>query len=119
MAANAPQVVIECAGTGSATALALELVAPLGRVIIVGVAPEPFALDPLPVIFKEVDLRGSFIYRRADFDAAIGLLAAGRIPSSELISDAVGFDRAEETFQALTAPGNRRTKVLLDPAIRA
>jgi (R,R)-butanediol dehydrogenase/meso-butanediol dehydrogenase/diacetyl reductase len=118
-AAGPPQVVMECAGTGSATALALELVAPLGRVIIVGVAPEPFALDPLPVIFKEIDMRGSFIYRRADFEAAIGLLAAGRIPSAELISDVVGFDRAEETFQSLTAPGNGRTKVLLDPAIGA
>ena len=64
-----------------------------------------------------MDVRGAIIYRRADFDAAIALLAAGRIPSGELISGAVGFDRAEETFQALTAPGNQRIKVLLDPAL--
>jgi 2-desacetyl-2-hydroxyethyl bacteriochlorophyllide A dehydrogenase len=114
-----PAVVLECAGTGSATALALELVAPLGRVVVVGVAPEPFALDPLPMVFKEVDVRGALAYRRGDFQAAIDLLAAGRIPSSELISDVVGLDRAEETFQSLTAPGNRRTKVLLDPALGA
>ena len=43
-----PAVVLECAGTGSALGLALELVAPLGRVVIVGVAPEPFALDSIP-----------------------------------------------------------------------
>jgi hypothetical protein len=35
-----------------------------------------------------------------------------------VISDVVGFERAEETFPALLAPGNRRTKVLLDPALR-
>ena len=49
----------------------------------------------------------------------IALLAAGRIPSAELISDRVGFERAEETFRALLAPGNQRIKVLLDPALGA
>ena len=108
---------MECAGTGAATELALGLVAPLGRVVMVGMALAPFPLDPLPLLFKEVDLRGSIIYRRADFDTAIALLAAGTLPSAELISDRVGFGRAEETFQQLTSPGNRRVKVLLDPAL--
>ena len=49
-------------------ALAIELVAPLGRVLMVGMALEPFPLDQLPLIFKEVDVRGAIIYRRADFD---------------------------------------------------
>jgi threonine dehydrogenase-like Zn-dependent dehydrogenase len=117
LAGNPPAAVMECAGTGAAVALAIELVAPLGRVLMVGMALEPFPLDQLPLIFKEVDVRGAIIYRRADFDEAIALLAAGRIPSGELVSGAVGFDRAEETFQALTAPGNQRVKVLLDPAL--
>lgn len=116
-AGDAPAVVMECAGTGAATELALGLVAPQGRVVMVGMALAPFPLDPLPLLFKEVDLRGSIIYRRADFDTAIALLAAGTLPSAELISDRVGFGRAEETFQQLTSPGNRRVKVLLDPAL--
>jgi (R,R)-butanediol dehydrogenase/meso-butanediol dehydrogenase/diacetyl reductase len=112
-----PAAVLECAGTGSALALALELVAPLGRVVIVGVAPEPFALDAIPVIFKEVEIRGSFIYGRDDFDSAIGLLAADRIPSAAVIDAVVGLESAEETFRSLTSPSNRRVKVLLDPAL--
>lgn len=111
--------VLECGGTGSAATLALELVAPLGRVVLVGVAPEPFAFDSLPVIFKEAEIRGSFIYGRADFGAAIELLAEGRIPSAALIDGAVGLESAEPTFQALMAPGNARVKVLLDPALGA
>jgi threonine dehydrogenase-like Zn-dependent dehydrogenase len=99
--------------------LALELVAPLGRLVMVGIAPAPLAFDPLPLIFKEVDIRGAIIYRRADFDTAIELLASGRIPSTALIDDVIGFDRAEATFQSLVAPDNRRVKVLLDPAIGA
>jgi 2-desacetyl-2-hydroxyethyl bacteriochlorophyllide A dehydrogenase len=115
-AATAPfAAVLECAGTGSAVALALELVAPLGRVVLVGVAPEPFSFDSLPVIFKEVEIGGSFIYRRADFDAAIVLLATRRLPGAELIDDAVGLDCAEATFRSLTARDNARIKVVLEP----
>jgi threonine dehydrogenase-like Zn-dependent dehydrogenase len=116
LADNPPAAVLECAGTVSAAALALDLVAPLGRVIIVGIAPDALALHPLALVFKEVDIRGSFIYRRADFQGAIDLLAAGAIPSAALIDDVVDLGSAEETFQALVAPGNQRVKVLLDPA---
>lgn len=119
LASAPPIAVLECAGTGPAAALAIQLVAPLGRVVMVGISMEPFAFDPMPMIFKEVDVRGAIIYRRADFDTAIALLATGRIPSSALIDDLVGFDRAEETFQSLLAPGNERIKVLLDPALDA
>ena len=72
---------------------------------MVGMSLEPFALDPMPLIFKEVDVRGAIIYRRADFDTAIALLAEGRIPSASLINDLVGFERAEATFQSLTGTG--------------
>ena len=61
-------------------------------------------------------MRGSFIYRRADFQRAIDLLAAGADPERALIDDVVGLDRAEEMFQALVAPGNDRVKVLLEPS---
>jgi (R,R)-butanediol dehydrogenase / meso-butanediol dehydrogenase / diacetyl reductase len=116
LADQPPGAVLECAGTAQAAALALDLVAPLGRVVIVGIAPEPLPLEPLSLVFKEVDVRGSFIYGRADFQRAIDLLATGAIPAAALIDDVVGLDRAEETFQALVAPGNDRVKVLLEPS---
>ncbi len=118
-AGGPPAIVMECAGTVSAAALALELVAPLGRLVVVGIAPEPLPIDPMALVFKEVDVRGAIIYRRADFDAAIELLASGRIPSDALIDDVIGFEAAEATFRSLVAPGNRRVKVLIDPAIGA
>ena len=59
LADDPPAIVMECAGTASAAALALELVAPLGRIVIVGIAPEPLAFDPLPL-----DLQGGRHPRR-------------------------------------------------------
>jgi (R,R)-butanediol dehydrogenase / meso-butanediol dehydrogenase / diacetyl reductase len=110
-----PAAVFECAGTPAAAALALELVRPLGRVVLAGIALEPLSLPAPAIVFKEAELIGALTYRRAEFAEAIELLASGRIPSDRLITDVVGLDRAEDAFQTLTAPGNTHMKVLLKP----
>jgi 2-desacetyl-2-hydroxyethyl bacteriochlorophyllide A dehydrogenase len=107
--------VFECAGTSAAAVLALELVAPLGRVILVGIALDGLTLPATAIVFKEAEIRGALIYRRTEFAEAIAMLADGRVPADALISDVVGLEHAEEMFQALTAPENDRIKVLLAP----
>jgi (R,R)-butanediol dehydrogenase / meso-butanediol dehydrogenase / diacetyl reductase len=112
---GAPAVVFECAGTPAAATLAVQLVRQLGRVVLVGIALEALHIPATAIVFNEVELIGALTYRRAEFAEAIELLAAGRIPSERLITDVVGLDRAEDAFQALTAPGNTQMKVLLKP----
>jgi (R,R)-butanediol dehydrogenase / meso-butanediol dehydrogenase / diacetyl reductase len=112
---GAPACVFECAGTPSAARLAIELVPPLGRVIVVGISLEPLDLAAPPLVIKEVELRGSLTYRRADFQRAIELLAESLIPADELITGVVALDDAEATFRALTTRGNDHVKVLLKP----
>lgn len=111
----APAAVFECAGTPAAATLALELVAPLGRVVLVGIALEALSIPATAVVFKEAELVGALTYRRSEFAEAIDLLAAGRVPADALITDVVGLERAEQMFQTLTAPGNIHLKVLLKP----
>jgi (R,R)-butanediol dehydrogenase/meso-butanediol dehydrogenase/diacetyl reductase len=110
----APACVFECAGSPSAARLAVELVQPLGRVMLVGMSLEPLDLAAPPILIKELDLRGVIAYRRADFARAIELLASGRIPTDQLITGTAPLDDAEAMFQALTAPGNQHVKVLLE-----
>jgi (R,R)-butanediol dehydrogenase / meso-butanediol dehydrogenase / diacetyl reductase len=111
----APRCVFECAGTPAAAKLAIELVPPLGRVIMVGISLESLDVSAPPLVLKEVELRGSLTYRRADFQRAIGLLAAGLIPADELITAVVPLEDAEAAFRELVAPGNDHLKVLLKP----
>src|SRR5664279_3172456 len=111
----APACVFECAGSPSAARLAVELVQPLGRVMLVGMSLEPLDLAAPPILIKELDLRGVIAYRRADFARAIELLASGRIPTDQLITGTAPLEQAEAMFQALTAPGNAHVKVLLEP----
>jgi 2-desacetyl-2-hydroxyethyl bacteriochlorophyllide A dehydrogenase len=112
---GAPAAVFECAGTSSAATLALELVRPLGRVVLVGIALEGLNIPATAIVFKEAELIGALVYRRAEFAEAIDLLSRGQIPSDAVITDIVPLERAEETFQALTAKGNGHMKVLLEP----
>ena len=111
----APAAVFECAGTPSAAVIALELVRPLGRVVLVGIALDALELPAAAIVFKEAELVGALVYRRTEFATAIELLAERRIPTQSLISDVVPLERAEAMFQALTAPDNKRMKVLLKP----
>lgn len=110
-----PAAVFECAGHPQALGLALELVAPGGTVVACGVLEEPVAVNQLLLILKEARLLGAFAYRRRDFERAIELLAAGAIPSEELITEVAPLERAQELFEELGRPGTEQLKVLLAP----
>ncbi|HXR14049.1 MAG TPA: alcohol dehydrogenase catalytic domain-containing protein [Solirubrobacteraceae bacterium] len=111
----APACIFECAGTPAAARLAVELVGPLGRIMLVGLALEPLDLEAPPILFKEIELRGVISYSRADFAAAIDMLARGALPVDQLVTATVPLEEAEASFQELMAPGNRHLKILLAP----
>lgn len=112
---DAPACVFECAGTPAAAQLGVQTLRPLGRLLLVGLSLTPLDLAAPPIVIKELEIRGVIAYRRAQFQAAIDMLAAGAIPVDELITDVVPLAEAEAAFQALTARGSEKVKILLAP----
>lgn len=112
---RAPEVVIECAGHVDAPGLAVELIAPEGTIALVGMLEEPVPISQLNVMLKEAVLRGSFAYRPKDFDEALALLAAGKVPAGELITSRHPLAAAADCFAELRRPGTDELKVLLVP----
>jgi (R,R)-butanediol dehydrogenase / meso-butanediol dehydrogenase / diacetyl reductase len=110
-----PACVFECAGTPAAAQLAVETLRPLGRLVLVGLSLTPLALAAPPIVIKELEIQGVIAYRRAQFQAAIDMLAAGAIPVGELITEIVPLGEAEAAFQALTVRGSDKLKILLAP----
>ncbi|HKO28042.1 MAG TPA: alcohol dehydrogenase catalytic domain-containing protein [Solirubrobacteraceae bacterium] len=110
-----PACVFECAGTPAAAQLAVQVLRPLGRLLLVGLALEPLDLAAPPIVIKELSIRGVIAYRRAQFQAAIDMLAAGAIPVDELITEVVPLAEAENAFRALTTRGTDKVKILLAP----
>ena len=113
--AEPPACVFDCAGTPSSAQLGVELLRPLGQLMLVGLSLAPLDLPAPLVVLKELNLRGVIAYRRDEFQAAIDLLATGRIPTDELITDVRPLDQAEDAFQALTTPGGAQVKIILTP----
>jgi 2-desacetyl-2-hydroxyethyl bacteriochlorophyllide A dehydrogenase len=112
---ESPACVFECAGTPAAAGLAVQVLRPLGRLLLVGLALEPLDLPAPPIVLKELSIRGVIAYRRAQFQAAIDMLAAGAIPVDALISEVMPLADAEAAFQALTTRANDKVKILLAP----
>lgn len=110
-----PAAVFECAGTPAAARQAVELLRPLGVVMLVGLSLAPLELPAPAIVIKELQIRGIITYRRREFGEAIELLAAGRIPAGRVITGTVPLNQAEEAFQALSRPGHTHLKVLLAP----
>ena len=110
-----PAVVLECAGNPAAPGLAIELVAPSGRVVLLGVLEEPVAISQLLLMLKEAQVRSSFAYRPKDFDEAIELIASGRVPAEELVTGREPLERAMAVFEELESPATEHVKVLLKP----
>jgi 2-desacetyl-2-hydroxyethyl bacteriochlorophyllide A dehydrogenase len=110
-----PVCVFDCAGTPSSPQLAVELLPPLGQVLLVVLSVAPLDLPAPAIVLKELSIRGVIAYQRSEFQQAIDLLATGSIPTDELITDARPLDQAEDAFQALTTPGSDQLKIILTP----
>ena len=113
--AESPACVFDCAGTPASAQLAVQLLRPLGRLLLVGLSLTPLDLAAPAIVIKELEIRGVIAYRRTQFQAAIDLLAAGVIPVEELITEIVPLADAEAAFQSLTARGSDKLKILLAP----
>ncbi len=113
--AESPACVFDCAGTPAAAQLAVQILRPLGRLLLVGLSLTPLDLAAPAIVIKELEIRGVIAYRRAQFQAAIDMLAAGAIPVGELITEVMPLAEAEAAFQALTAGGSDKLKILLAP----
>jgi 2-desacetyl-2-hydroxyethyl bacteriochlorophyllide A dehydrogenase len=110
-----PDIVFECAGSAAAPALAVDVVAPRGRVMFVGSAFAPITLSQSPIIRKELEIRGTHGYTRAEFGAAIDMLALGAVSIDDVITEVADLARADEMFDALLDPATSHVKVLLRP----
>jgi threonine dehydrogenase-like Zn-dependent dehydrogenase len=76
--------VVDCVGSEASLTQALEVVAPGGEVLVVGM-PGHTSLDLTGLWHRETVLRGCYAYTRSDFDAALDLVAAadlGRLVSA-------------------------------------
>lgn len=104
-------VAIECSGNQSATAAAMNLLAPGGTLVVVG-SGQGTGLDAATILLKEITVRGSYTYTD-EFDRAIDLLATGLLVVDDLTSIVTPLPDTLASFEELRA--GRIMKALIAP----
>ena len=98
-----PDLVVEAVGTKGTTHLATDLVRPRGSVFLMGVCGEPFRVNTLRWLNKELTIRTSIGASREEHERALSLVASGAIDLSGLITRRVALADAPTMFDALDA----------------
>lgn len=96
--------VVDCVGSQASLTRALEVVAPGGTVLIVGM-PATTTLDLTGLWHREVTLRGVYAYRREDFHRALDLVAARGL--GRLVSATYPLARYEDAIAHAAEAGRR------------
>jgi Threonine dehydrogenase and related Zn-dependent dehydrogenases len=108
-------VIFECVGVPGMLEQVISSAPIFSRVVVVGVCMEPDRIRPAMAINKEIDLRFVLGYTPREFHDALGLLAAGKVDASAVITGQVGLGGVDAAFTALDDP-EAHAKILIDPS---
>ena len=98
------ELVVDCVGTEASLAQALQVVAPGGQVVVVGM-PGHTSLDLTSLWHRETSLKGCYAYTRPDFDRALELVAEADL--GRLVSATYPLSRSADAIEHAANAGAR------------
>ena len=112
---NDADIVYECAGHPSSAREMTALVRSRGTIVNLGVFKKPVEVDMQAVNFKEIEILGSRVYERKDFQSAIDL--AMKLPLDKIITQEFSLSDVSDAFKLFRA--GEVCKVLILPMLGA
>jgi len=106
-------VILECSGNPIGFQSAVALAAPKSTVTVVGISPEPLKMVASEFVFKELAIRGSFIYVE-EFPLAIRMLAEEVVDVQSLTTLECPMASFEQAFESLRS-AEESVKIVLKP----
>jgi (R,R)-butanediol dehydrogenase / meso-butanediol dehydrogenase / diacetyl reductase len=108
---NGADVLFECAGHPSSAREMTSLVRSRATIVNLGVFKKPVEVDMQAVNFKEIEILGSRVYERKDFQGAIDL--AMQLPLDRIVSNV--FSLSEVALALVQFQSSESCKVLVAP----
>lgn len=109
-------VAFECAGAEPTVTAAVEIIQKGGTIVIVGVFGEKPRIDLGLLQDRELNIRGTLMYKERDYKRAVELIASGGIATEPLMSKHFPLDDYLEAYHFIEAQGDKIMKVFIDVA---
>jgi (R,R)-butanediol dehydrogenase/meso-butanediol dehydrogenase/diacetyl reductase len=108
-------IAFECVGSASALETCVDAVRKQGVVVQVGLPHGDAPFNWSSVVYKDVDIRGSWSYPGQSWPRVMRLIASGQIPASKIVTKTVSLsDAVHEGFDPLLDPAGAHLKILID-----
>lgn len=118
IAGSSPDVIFECVGVSGLLQECINLSAPRGRIVVVGVCMVEDRFVPMSGIFKELNVQFVLGYGKPDWRLVLNLLSSKNIDPSPMITNIVSLSELPGEFEALRKPSTQ-IKLLVSPLIGA
>lgn len=107
-------VALECVGVEATMTAAIENIEKGGTIVVVGVFGEKPRVDLGLVQDRELNLRGTLMYKREDYIKAVELVASGQVCTGPLISKHFPMDDYLQAYQFIDQQRDKTMKVFID-----
>jgi (R,R)-butanediol dehydrogenase/meso-butanediol dehydrogenase/diacetyl reductase len=107
--------VYDCAGGGDTLRSAVDLARRGGSVCLVAFTDGPTSIDPGAWLRKEISVTTALAYLHDEFEAAMDMLADGRVRVDSLHTSTTQMDGLAAVLQGLARGDSTQMKVLVDP----
>lgn len=108
-------IVIECCGNSAAVSSSLMTVKPGGTVILVGVSATPITIPSVIAVMREIKIIGAIAYTKDEFETCIELMSNKQIDVLKFVSEIVGLEDVQKSYEKLTSGNSEAIKILVDP----
>ncbi len=107
-----PPVVFEAVGVVGTIQQSMELVAPSGRVIVVGVCMVPDTISPMVGVTKRLRVEFVLGYSPEEYAESLAALADGTINTAPMVTRSVTIDELPDIFASLADPKDCKVVVI-------
>ncbi|WP_373514178.1 zinc-binding dehydrogenase [Persicitalea sp.] len=95
------EVVFEVSGVQAAVDVMTEVAGIRGRIVMVAIHGQPKSVSLFKFFWKELKLIGARVYEPEDYEAAIALVAAKKLPLEQLITAVKPLTNIQEVFASI------------------
>jgi L-iditol 2-dehydrogenase len=106
--------VFDCAGNDKSIHQAITCARKGTQIIIVAVFPAMSSVELCIVQDRELELIGTLMYIKEDYDEAVELVSANKVALKPLVSNRFPFEQYPDAYKFIDANGDKAMKVLID-----